>query len=73
MVTMTVAAKLTKKMVKAIDELVKEGYYTNRSDALRDAARIMLSIQSGIYNSRAKKISKDKILKSFAAKKGFKL
>jgi Arc/MetJ-type ribon-helix-helix transcriptional regulator len=73
MVTVTVATKLTEKMVKAIDELVKEGYYANKSEALRDAARIMISIQSGMFNGRAKNISKDEIIREYAKEKGYKL
>ena len=72
MKTVTVATKLTKKMVEAIDEMIKKGEYTNRSDALRDAARIMLRLQAGMYTGRARHVSKDEIMKSFLKEKGFK-
>lgn len=35
----TVPAKLTQKLVVELDELVKEGWYSNRSEAVRDAVR----------------------------------
>jgi Arc/MetJ-type ribon-helix-helix transcriptional regulator len=73
MKTITVATKLTEKMVKVIDDLVKEGYYANRSDALRDAARVLLSIQNRMFSGRAKMISKDDIIREYAKEKGFKL
>jgi len=38
----TVPAKVTKKLVSEIDELVKEGWYANRSDFIRDAVREMI-------------------------------
>ena len=35
----TIPAKVTKKLVLEIDELIKEGWYANRSDFIRDAIR----------------------------------
>ena len=35
----TIPAKVTPKLVNEIDELVKEGWYANRSEAIRDAVR----------------------------------
>ncbi|MCK4327945.1 MAG: ribbon-helix-helix protein, CopG family [Candidatus Diapherotrites archaeon] len=35
----TVPAKLTQRLVMELDELVKEGWYANRSEAVRDAVR----------------------------------
>ena len=35
----TIPAKITKKLVLEIDELIKEGWYANRSDFIRDAIR----------------------------------
>ncbi|MDO8625632.1 MAG: ribbon-helix-helix domain-containing protein [Candidatus Diapherotrites archaeon] len=35
----TVPAKLTPKLAQEVDALVKEGYYANRSEAIRDALR----------------------------------
>ena len=35
----TVPAKVTEKLVAEMDELVKEGWYANRSEFIRDAIR----------------------------------
>jgi Arc/MetJ-type ribon-helix-helix transcriptional regulator len=34
-----VQVRLTKKLIERIDELVDRGIYSNRSEAIRDAAR----------------------------------
>jgi len=39
---MAIPVKLPKIVVKQLDELVKEGRFQNRSDALRFAARLLL-------------------------------
>jgi len=38
----TVQIRLTKNMLKKIDELIKIGEYPNRSEAIRDGVRRML-------------------------------
>ena len=38
----TVPAKLTPKLIQEIDELVKIGWYANRSEAIRDAVRELI-------------------------------
>ncbi|OYT62605.1 CopG family transcriptional regulator [Thermoplasmatales archaeon ex4484_30] len=38
----TVPAKLTPKLIAELDELVKEGWYANRSEAVRDAVRELI-------------------------------
>jgi putative addiction module CopG family antidote len=35
----TIPTKLTSKLVAEIDALIKEGWYANRSEAIRDAVR----------------------------------
>ena len=35
----TIPAKLTSKLVAELDALIKEGWYANRSEAIRDAVR----------------------------------
>lgn len=40
--TETVPAKLTHKLLEEMDELVKEGWYANRSELLRDAVRELI-------------------------------
>ena len=38
----TVPAKLTERLVIEMDEIVKDGWYANRSELIRDAVRTML-------------------------------
>jgi Arc/MetJ-type ribon-helix-helix transcriptional regulator len=38
----TIPAKLTSKLVAELDGLIKEGWYANRSEAIRDAVRNMV-------------------------------
>jgi len=38
----TIPAKLTSKLVAELDSLIKEGWYANRSEAIRDAVRNMV-------------------------------
>lgn len=35
----TIPAKVTKRLVIELDELVKQGWYASRSEAIRDAIR----------------------------------
>lgn len=35
----SVPAKMTEKLVQELDRLVEEGWYTSRSEAIRDAVR----------------------------------
>lgn len=35
----TVPAKLTHRLIDEIDQLIKEGWYANRSELIRDAVR----------------------------------
>ncbi|KAF5424775.1 MAG: Transcriptional regulator, contains Arc/MetJ-type RHH (ribbon-helix-helix) DNA-binding domain [Candidatus Methanocomedens sp.] len=37
-----IPAKLTSKLVAELDALIKEGWYANRSEAIRDAVRSMV-------------------------------
>jgi len=42
MVMETVQIRLTKKLVEKLNELVKEGFYPNKSEAVRDAVRRLI-------------------------------
>lgn len=42
MVMETVQIRLTKKLVERLDDLVKEGFYPNKSEAVRDAVRRLI-------------------------------
>jgi Arc/MetJ-type ribon-helix-helix transcriptional regulator len=41
----TVPAKLTKKIVFEMDELIKEGWYANKSELIRNAIRELIKKQ----------------------------
>ncbi len=38
----TVPAKLTERLIREADELVKEGWYANKSELIRDAVRDLI-------------------------------
>jgi len=38
----TVPTKLTEKLVHEVDEIVKEGWYANKSELIRDAVRELI-------------------------------
>ncbi|MFH0840394.1 MAG: ribbon-helix-helix domain-containing protein, partial [bacterium] len=42
MVMETLQIRLTKKLVEKLDDLVKEGLYPNKSEAVRDAVRRLI-------------------------------
>jgi Arc/MetJ-type ribon-helix-helix transcriptional regulator len=42
----TVQIRLTKNMLEQIDELIKEGKYPNRSEAVRDGVRRLIEYKS---------------------------
>jgi len=37
----TIPSRLTSKQVRELELLVKKGYYANRSEAIRDAVRVL--------------------------------
>ena len=41
----TVPAKLTKRIVFEMEELIKEGWYANKSELIRDAIRELIKKQ----------------------------
>ena len=38
----TINAKLTEKLIQEADEIVKEGWYANKSELIRDAVRDLI-------------------------------
>jgi Arc/MetJ-type ribon-helix-helix transcriptional regulator len=68
-----IAVRLTEQLTKELDKLVKEGMYPNRSEALREAARLLLRMQRGMLTGRAKPLDRDKLMEEFAKSRGFKL
>ena len=48
MVMETIQIRLTKKLVEKLDKFVAEGYYPNRSEAVRDAVRRLILDQESM-------------------------
>jgi len=42
METVTTEAKLTPRLLEELENIVKEGWYTDRSEAIRDAVRKLI-------------------------------
>ena len=42
METITTEAKLTPKLFEELENIIKEGWYTDRSEAIRDAVRKLI-------------------------------
>ena len=42
METVTTEAKLTPKLLEELENIIKEGWYTDRSEAIRDAVRKLI-------------------------------
>ena len=43
MVMETLQIRLTKKLIESIDEMIEDGYYPSRSEAVRDAVRRLIT------------------------------
>lgn len=58
----TIQIRLTQRMLDKIDELIRMGEYPNRSEAVRDAVRML--INSKIFPNEISKVS-DRDLRKF--------
>ena len=56
-----ISLRFPEKLLDEIDELVKQGHYANRTDALRDAARLLLRTNIGLLQGKPAQISKDDV------------
>ena len=52
---------MPEKILEEIDKLVEEGFYANRTEAFRDAARLLIRSQIGMIPGKRPNISKDEI------------
>lgn len=52
----TISFKVTDELIKKIDELVEEGMFLNRSEAIRYAIRLLLEQQEKIKKKRVERI-----------------
>lgn len=56
-----ISLRFPEKLLEGIDKLVEQGHYANRTDALRDAARVLLRSNIGIIQGKPLDIPKDDI------------
>ena len=49
------------RLLEDIDRLVKQGFYANRTDAFRDAARLLVRSQVGVLKGEPAPLDKDKV------------
>lgn len=61
----TISLRLPDTILQEIDALVEKGIYANRTEALREGARLLLRAQTGSLPGRPIEVSKDKIWKEF--------
>jgi len=61
----TISLRIPDKLLEEIDNLVKEGRYANRTEALRDAARSLLDAHAGSLPGMPRVISKEEIWEEF--------
>ncbi len=66
MVMETLQIRLTKGLVKRLESLVEMGFYSNRSEAIRDAVRKM--VQETFLEEIPKKIKKKEVKHEFLAR-----
>jgi Arc/MetJ-type ribon-helix-helix transcriptional regulator len=56
-----ISIRMPEKILENIDKLVEDGIYANRTEALRDAARLLIRNQIGMIPGKRPIISKDEI------------
>ena len=56
-----ISIRMPEKILENIDKLVEDGIYANRTEALRDAARLLIRSQIGVIPGKRPIISKDEI------------
>jgi len=76
--TITASVKLTDYLMSQVDKLVEEGVFVNRSEAIREAVRLMVNSQFGVLKGKQKKSqvsARDRMraLKVLAASEGLEL
>lgn len=68
----TISLRLPDKILEEIDNLVAQGVYASRTEALREGARILLRMQTGSLPGLPKEASKDEIWEDLMREKKFK-
>ena len=49
------------RLLEDIDRLVEQGFYANRTDAFRDAARLLVRFQVGILKGEPAPLDKEEV------------
>ena len=60
-----ISLRFPEKLLAEIDELVEQGHYASRTDALRDAARLLLRSQTASISGKPLEVSKDEVWDDF--------
>lgn len=67
-----VGVRFTKALIAEMDKMVRDGTYANKSELIRDGARRIVAMQSGMLNGRYRPVCKDQIAKEYAKERKFK-
>ena len=60
-----ISVRLPDKLLEDIDNLVEEGHYSSRTEALREAARKLLKEQVGVLKGSPAVVSKDDLWREY--------
>jgi len=66
----TISMRLPDKIIEEIDQLVEQGLYASRTEALREGARILLRAQTGSIPGLPAEVTKDEIWMSLKEMRG---
>jgi len=56
-----ISLRMPDRLLEDIDRLVEQGSYANRTDAFRDAARLLVRSQVGILKGEPAPLDKDEV------------
>lgn len=56
-----ISLRMPDRLLEEIDKLVEHGSYANRTDAFRDAARLLVRSQVGILKGEPAPLNKDEV------------
>jgi Arc/MetJ-type ribon-helix-helix transcriptional regulator len=60
-----ISIRLPDRLLSDIDRLMEEGHYSSRTEAIREAARVLLRSQVGSLKGQPNHVSKDEIWSEF--------
>ncbi len=56
-----ISLRMPDRLLEDIDRLVEQGFYANRTDAFRDAARLLVRFQVGVLKWEPAPLDKDEV------------